>query len=193
MWGSEDLGFLSQYDGLVYFRLNPLGAYCLDLYENYTPGEIEARVSLAALPSLQINVTGGELSPDETLLLETYAEKESDKVWRLSREKALAAVESGNQIKELREFLQARDEQPLPETVEGFIALTDRQARALKNTGVALLIECADSELAELIANYERTKKLCLRAGERHLVVKVDAEEQFRKAVHLLGYGMPRV
>jgi hypothetical protein len=193
MWGSEDLGFLSQYDGLVYFRLNPLGAYCLDLYEKYTPGEIEARVSLAALPSLQINVAIGEFSPDETLLLETYAEKESDKVWRLSREKSLAAVESGNQIKELREFLQARDEQPLPETVEGFIITTDRQARALKNTGVALLIECADTELAELIANHERTKKLCLRAGERHLVVKADAEEQFRKAVHLLGYGMPRV
>ncbi|MGH9753319.1 MAG: helicase-associated domain-containing protein [Blastocatellia bacterium] len=193
MWGAEDLGFLSQYDGLIYFRLNPLGAYYLDLADKYTPEEIEASVSLAALPSLQINVTGGELSPDETLLLETYAEKESDKVWRLSRERALAAVESGNQIKELREFLQARDEQPLPETVEGFIVTTDRQARALKNTGAALLIECADAELAELIANHERTKKLCLRAGERHLVIKVDAEEQFRKAVHLLGYGMPRV
>ena len=186
-------GFLSQYDGLVYFRLNPLGAYCLDLTDKYTPGEIESRVSLAALPSLQINVTGGELSPDETLLFETYAEKESDKVWRLNREKALAAVESGNQIKELREFLQARDEQPLPETVEGFIVTTERQARALKNTGMALLIECADTELAELIANHERTKKLCMRAGERHLVIKADAEEQFRKAVHLLGYGMPRV
>ncbi len=193
MWGAEDLDFLSQYDGLMYFRLNPLGAYILDLSDKYTPGEIESRVSLAALPSLQINVTAGELSPDETLLLETYAEKESDKVWRLSREKALAAVEGGSQIKELREFLQARDEQPLPETVEGFIVTTERQARALKNIGEALLIECADAELAQLIANHERTKKLCLRAGERHLAVKTDAEEQFRKAVHLLGYGMPRV
>jgi len=192
MWGAEDLDYLSRYDGLVSFRLNPLGAYCLDLTGKYTPSRIEAKSSITALPSLQINV-GGELSPDESLLLETYAEKESDKVWRLSREKALAAVESGNQIKELREFLQARDEQPLPETVEGFIVTTDRQARALKNTGAALLIECAGAELAELIANHERTKKLCLRAGERRLVVKVDAEEQFRKAVHLLGYGMPRM
>ncbi|MGH9939477.1 MAG: hypothetical protein ACREAM_24825, partial [Blastocatellia bacterium] len=188
MWGAEDLDYLSRYDGLVSFRLNPLGAYCLELTGKYTPSRIEAKSSITALPSLQINVSG-ELSPDESLLLETYAEKESDKVWRLSREKALAAVESGNQIKELREFLQARDEQPLPETVEGFIITTDRQARALKNTGAALLIECAGAEIADLIANHERTKKLCLRAGERHLVVKVDAEEQFRKAVHLLGYG----
>ncbi|MGE0133188.1 MAG: hypothetical protein AB7U82_34355 [Blastocatellales bacterium] len=192
MWGAEDLDFLSRYDGLIAFRLNPLGAYCLDLTGKYTPSRIEATSSITALPSLQINVSG-ELSPDESLLLETYAEKESDNVWRLSREKSLAAVESGNQIAELREFLQARDEQPLPETVEGFIVTTDRQARALKNTGVALLIECADAELAELIANHERTKKLCLRAGERHLAIKADAEEQFRKAVHLLGYGMPRL
>ena len=93
----------------------------------------------------------------------------------------------------MHEFLQARDEQPLPETVEGFIVTTERRARALKNTGSALLIECADAEIAGMIASHERTKKLCLRAGERHLVVKVDVEEQFRKAVHLLGYGMPRV
>ncbi len=193
MWGTDDLDFLSQYDGLIYFRLNALGAYCLELADKYTPGELEARVSITVLPSLQINVSGGELSPDETLFLETYAEKESNTAWRLSRERALAAVESGNRIKELRDFLQARDEQPLPETVEGFIATTDRQARALKNTGTALLIECADAEIADLIAGHERTKRLCLRAGERNLVIKADAEEQFRKAVHLLGYGMPRV
>ena len=95
MWGAEDLGFLSQYDGLMYLRLNPLGAYCLDLTDKYAPSRVEAKSSVTALPSLQINV-GGELSPDESLLLETYAEKEADKVWRLSREKALAAVESGN-------------------------------------------------------------------------------------------------
>jgi len=36
-------------------------------------------------------------------------------------------------------------------------------------------------------------KKWCLRAGERQLVVPVEAEEPFRKALHSLGYGMPRV
>jgi hypothetical protein len=193
MWGTDELQFLSRYDGLLYFRLNPLGAYCMGLTDHYAPSRVETRAALTVLPSLQINVAGVALSPDEALLLETWAERESDEVWRLDRDKALSAVEGGHQIAELREFLQARDEQPLPETVEGFIVTTERQARALKNTGAALLIECVDAELAELIATHERTKKLCLRAGERHLVVNADAEEQFRKAVHLLGYGMPRV
>jgi hypothetical protein len=127
------------------------------------------------------------------LLLGTYAEQESDTVWRLDREKALAAVESGNQIAELRVFLQARDAQPLPETVESFIITTARRAQALVNKGMALLIECAGAEIADVVANHEHMKKLCLRAGERHLVVPVETEEPFRKALHSLGYGMPRV
>jgi hypothetical protein len=193
MWGAEDLDFLSRYDGLMYFRLTPLGAYCLELTDNYTPLEIEASASFTVLPSLQINVSGGEFSPDETLLLETYAEKESDTVWRLSQEKALSAVESGSQIKELRDFLAARDEQELPDTVEGFFATTERRAKACINKGTALLIECADAEIAERVATHEKMKKLCLRAGEKHLVVIADAEEQFRKALRLMGYGMPRI
>ncbi|MGF1520110.1 MAG: hypothetical protein ACFCVB_20235, partial [Nodosilinea sp.] len=30
-WGTDDLSFLSRYDGLLSFRLNPLGAFCLGL------------------------------------------------------------------------------------------------------------------------------------------------------------------
>ncbi|HXG63947.1 MAG TPA: helicase-associated domain-containing protein [Blastocatellia bacterium] len=193
LWGTDDLEFLSRYDGLLYFRLNPLGAYCLGLTDEYAPSPMQAQAALTVLPSLHVNVSGAALSPDEALLLETWAEKESETTWRLDREKALSAVESGHQIAELHEFLRSRDEQPLPETVEGFITGTERRACALANKGAALLIECADAEIADLIAGHERTKKFCLRAGERHLAVKADAEEAFRKALHQLGYGMPRV
>jgi hypothetical protein len=193
MWGTDDLAFLSRYDGLLYFRLNPLGAYCLGLVKSYTPGAIEAKATLTVLPGLHVNVSGATLSLDEALLLETWAEKESETGWRLDRDKALSAVESGHQIAELREFLAARDEQELPDTVVAFIVTTERNARALKQKGAALLIECADAELAELLATHERTKKLCLRAGEKHLVVKEAEEEAFRKAAHVLGYGMPRI
>lgn len=35
LWGTEDLAHLSRYDGLLYFRINPLGAYCLGLTQQY--------------------------------------------------------------------------------------------------------------------------------------------------------------
>ena len=55
-----------------------------------------------------------------------------------------------------------------------------------------LLIECADAALAERLAAHERTAKLCRRIGERGLVVDIEAEAKFRKAIRELGYGMPR-
>jgi hypothetical protein len=192
MWGTDDVECLSRYDGLLYLRLNPLGAYGLGLAPTYEPAQIEAHARLTVFPSLQINVSDGALSPNEALLLETYAGQETDTVWRLDREKAIIAVESGSQIAALREFLQMRDEQPLPETVEGFITTTERRARALRTKGAALLIECADAEIADLVAHHERTKKFCEHTGERHVVIMAEAEEPFRKALHSLGYGMPR-
>jgi hypothetical protein len=193
LWGADDLDFFSRYDGLMSFRLNPLGAYCLGLTDAYTPQQIEARARLTVLPSLRVTVSGGALSLDEAMLLETWAEKESDDTWHLDQEKAIKAIETGGQIAELQQFLQARDAQELPEPVEGFIVTTERRARACTNKGAALLIECADAEIAEQIATSERMKKLCLRAGDKHLVVMADMEEQFRRALRWLGYGMLRI
>lgn len=193
LWGVDDLDFFSRYDGLMYFRLNSLGAYCLEFTDQYVPQQIEARARLTVLPSLRVTVSGGELSLDEAMLLETWADKESDGTWQLSQEKAIQTIETGGQISELHQFLKARDEQELPEPVEGFIVNTERRARACKEKGKAILVECADAETAERIATHEKMKKLCLRAGDKNLVVLADAEEQFRKALRLLGYGMPRV
>ena len=50
---------------------------------------------------------------------------------------------------------------------------------------------CADADIAARLATDARTAGLCLRAGERHLVVRTKSEAAFRKAVRTLGYGMP--
>ena len=193
MWGTDELVFLSRYDGLRYFRLNPLGAFCLGLAKTHEPNAPRAGTgSLTVRPNLGREVTGGALSPDERLLLETWAVAESETAWRLDGDKVRSAIESGHELRELREFLAARDDQPLPERVEGFLRTTERRARALIPRGPALLVECADAELAARLAADERTARLCLRAGERSLVVKAGSEDAFRKAVHSLGYGMPK-
>ncbi len=192
LWGADDLDFFSRYDGLLYFRLNPLGAYCLGLAVEYVPSPLDAKPSLSVLPSLKIVATGERLSPDEMLVLDAYAEKTSDAQWHLNQARTMEAVENGHQIAELREFLQARDEQPLPETVERFIADAERRARLMRDRGAARLVECADAALAELIAGDERIKSHCLRAGERHLVIPAESEAQFRKALYRLGYCLRR-
>ena len=189
MWGTDELVYLSRYDGLQYFRLTPLGAYCLGLAETWESSLPAARTSLTVFPDRRLHASASP-SPDERLVLETWASLESDDVWRLDRDRTLAAVEGGHAVDELREFLEARDDQPLPETVEGFLRDVERRGRALKSRGTAVLFECADEVVAGRLAADDRTAKLCLRAGERNLVVRTTLEDAFRKAVRALGYGI---
>ena len=42
LWGTDELPFLSRYDGLVYFRVNRLGAYALGCASEYTPPAVKA-------------------------------------------------------------------------------------------------------------------------------------------------------
>jgi hypothetical protein len=187
-WGTDDLDFLSRYDGLIYFRLNPLGAYCLGMADSYTPPKIEITTRLTVMPSLKISIISGSLSAEEELQLGTYAEKLSDKEWILDLAKTMEAVETGRSPAELKEFLQARDEQFLPETVERFIKDAEDTTRQLQSKGEAVILDCGTKEIADMLANNERLKKYCLSTGTRNLVVYSNNEAQFRKALHQFGY-----
>jgi hypothetical protein len=190
LWGTDDLEFLSRYDGLIYFRVTPLGAWCLGSVEDYTPTPIQPSVRLSVLPSLQVNVVGGSPSTEESLTLDTWAVEATDKSWRLDRQKAVGAIEKGCDIAEFRAFLQSREDQPLPETVESFIKATEKQGKALKISGTALLIDCENAEIAAMIATHRETAGLCIRAGDRQLVVRLENEEKFRNLIRILGFGM---
>jgi hypothetical protein len=58
-WSADDLPFLSRYDGLLYIRLNPLGAYCLGIENDYAPADEEAPPLFRINPDLEIALTGG--------------------------------------------------------------------------------------------------------------------------------------
>ncbi len=191
-WGADDLDFFSRYDGLVYFRLTPLGAYCIGTADTYTPAPIEVRPVLRVLPNLEIVAIGEPLTAADVLLLDLYAQKVSDAVWRLDRAKLLEAITEGHRVSDLQEFLQARSCQPLPETVNQFLTDAKERTGNLQDQGTARLIACAEPALAVLIANDSRTKPYCLLAGDRSLVVPTASETKFRNALLKLGYTLPK-
>lgn len=57
LWGVDDLDCLSRYDGLLYIRINGLGAWCLGLAEEYVPAPTEASHVLKVFPKLDIVIT----------------------------------------------------------------------------------------------------------------------------------------
>jgi hypothetical protein len=191
LWGTDDLDFLSRYDGLLFFRLNPLGAYCLGLTEEYAPPPQEERLVLEVRSPQEIIELGPPLSSEDELILEAFAESSNDDVWRLEPVKILAAVEAGRAVSELEGFLQSRSGNRLPDSVQSFLADLTARAKRLSDRGSARLIECADAALAAQIASEPRLKKLCLRAGETHLVVPSASEPAFRKALREFGYILP--
>lgn len=191
LWGADYLSFLSRYDGLLFFRLTPLGAYCLGISNAYRPARINANVKLSVMPGLTVTVIGGAVPPRAEIMLEPFAERESPNTWRLSKLKSIEALESGRKIEELQEFLEAGEEQPLPQSVESFFKTVKRQSCALRHNGLALLVDCADESIADNLAEHKLTRMLCKRVGATGLAVPVASQERFRKAARIIGYGMP--
>ena len=190
-WGTDDLSFLSRYDGLLAFRLTPLGAFCLGLDDTYTAAPITTESTLRVLPNLDVVMTGAPLNPAELLMMETFTQQTSDAVWKLDRDVALKAAEAGHSLQEFYDFLTQVSAEALPKTVEQFFADCRSRSQSLQDQGMARLIECADATLAVQIAHDSRTKRYCQLAGERYLVVLLDDETRFRNGLRKLGYSLP--
>jgi hypothetical protein len=191
LWGTDDLNFLSRYDGLIYFRLTALGAYCLGLTEKYQPAVIAHGQTLRVLPNLEIVASGTGLNISDALVLDLYTQRIADTIWRLDLDKLLTAIEDGHQVTELKQLLEQNSSEPLPESVQEFLSDASEKATSLRDLGEARLIECASSHLASLIANDPLTKKYCQLVGSRALVVLAANEGKFRKALRQIGYALP--
>jgi hypothetical protein len=190
-WGTDDLSCLSRYDGLHFIRINALGMWCLGLAPDYEPEAVAAEALLQVLPNLDVVASDRPVTAADLLLLDRFAERRSESVWRLEAARVLAAVEEGLTVGELREFLQAKSPGPLPQTVTVFLDDLKRKARQVRDLGSARLAECADATVAQLLANDARLRKLCELAGERRLVFQVADEAAVRRRLRELGYVLP--
>ncbi|MDE0698070.1 MAG: helicase-associated domain-containing protein [Boseongicola sp.] len=182
--------FLTRYDGLKFFRLTALGAYCLELTDAYEPDTPETSTPLSVFPDLRIVVQDGRLDQEERTFLRNCAdEEEPDSVWRLSTERLLRAVETGLDIGTVTEFLSARDEQPLPELVEGFLSGIKSRARSIRRAGTGILFECDSAKTVETLLSDKRIAKLGSRTGEKGIYVPTSSEQFFRTAARKMGFG----
>jgi hypothetical protein len=188
LWGADDLGFLSRYDGLLQFRINGLGAWCLGLAGKYTPSQPEASMVLQVLPNSDIVASAGA-TPGDLLMLERFSTRVSDFVWRLDNIKLLEAVEQGLALSDIVAFLMAKAGGALPQNVAISLREMEQRIGQLTDRGPAQVIEVQDPILARLIANDSRLRSLCLLAGEQHLVVLNENQKAFRRGLRELGYA----
>jgi hypothetical protein len=189
-WGADGLEYLSRYDGLEYLRLTALGAWCLGVTDAYEPPRIEVAPAFTILPNLELAVMGTALTYADRLALERYAEQTSDRVWRLRRDKLLAAIEQGEAVADVREFLASRTAIPIPASVTSLLEEVAERTERLVDRGPMRVIDCADPALVALLANDSKTRALCIAAGDDRLLVPTACEPAFRRAVRKLGYAV---
>ena len=166
-WGTDEMDFCGRYDGLLYVRVNPLGLYCLGVSDQYT-------------------------SPAAVSMLELFALKKSDHLWRMDRKLILDYLESGGSLDDISRFLAENAAAEIPNTIRVLFDDLNAKADAVVNTEEAWLIEFQDPTLAALVAHDSKAGKLCLLAGERYLAVAKTNQRAFRTAVKKLGYVLPR-
>jgi len=189
LWGVEDVDCLSQYDGLLYLRINGLGSWCLGLNEDYIPSPIDAQNVLKVLPNFDV-VAIKPLPPRDMLFLEMFSEQTSDVVWKIQATNLIKALEEGHSLADIESFLKARTGDGLPNNVAVFFKTLAERVSHLIDLGPARLIEAQDAILAQLVTNDSRLRSLCMLAGERHIVVPKSAERAFRRILRDLGYGL---
>ena len=187
LWGTDDLDFLSRYDGLMLFRINALGAYCLGLEEGYHASNAEKKEVLQIFPNLDI-VAIHSVSPTDSVLLDQFTDKRSDSIWNINEKKLLDALEQGRDLSHFTDLLRNRCAEELLKEVTQLLQDVKDRSQQLMEQGTAQLIECDNPKLAKLIANDKQTKRFCLLAGERFLVVPKVSEKNFRSAIKKCGY-----
>jgi hypothetical protein len=108
--------YFSRYIGLRYFRLNALGAYLLDLADDYAgPARIDSRPVFMVLSNCEVAITQREeFTPNFRAILERMAEPVSEGLYRLQRDRILTAIETGLTAESITEFLADKSAQPLP-------------------------------------------------------------------------------
>lgn len=188
-----ELDFCGRYDGLLYVRLNPLGAYCLGHTDDYAPPAAERRALFVVLANREIAVTDHtQLRQGDIAMLELFARKEGDHLWRMDKPRILDFLEAGGSLDEISGFLSDNSTQEIPVLIRGWFNDLQAKTRMIVNLDEAWLVEFQEASAAALVACDSKAGRLCVLAGERHVAVTKANERAFRTAIKKLGYVLPR-
>jgi len=188
-WGVDDLSFCGRYDGLLYVKLNSLGAYCLGVCDKYEAPKIEQRKLFKVLANLELAlVQGCEIPAADRCTLELFAKPKGEFLWKLDKKRVLKHVESGGSIENLKLFLENKTDGEIPETVKVFLQDIEKKLCAIRGSQDAILIELNDETTANLIAHDSHAGKCCYLTGSRYLTVPKKKERVFRSALKKMGY-----
>lgn len=184
-WGADDLEFLSHCDGLMQIRLTELGAYTLDILDEY--GTTDGRSF--ELQDTCIVYTGSDIpTPNYTLFLNKIAEQQASNRWEFSFSSIINAVKSEETtLKEIRKFITELTSKKPGKALNKLFKEVEERISAVVLMGEVTLLMCR-LETRKQILTDPKLGSLCLPAGDRHLVILPGKKELFAKRLEALGF-----
>ncbi len=187
----HDGPYFSRYDGLFYFRINPLGAYLFGQAGDYQA----AKVGMAPLLEIDAErvvkvLDPARLTPMLIAQLEQVGAPVGDGAYRLDQQKLLLALEQGSDLDGVREFLLRNSGDSMPLAVARWLDEVKEASRAFTRAGAMLSVRAASPELVQLVLADAELSKFCTALGNRTVVLPANREARLRSRLRELGYGL---
>ena len=180
----------SRYDGLMCFRINPLGAFLFGQADVYVPSRpVDAALFSAAADGRITLLPAASLSAAHQAQLAQIGDP-VDGGYQLSVPKLLALLETAPNLDLPRAFLGQRNQGPLPPAVDDLLKRVEEDSRALQVQSRALIIRVRSAAIADAVLNDPTAGKLVRRLDDRTLLVPAGKETALRNALRTLGYGL---
>lgn len=181
----------SQYSGLKYVRLTPLGSYLFDTSNDYTPPEFKTIPNPVLSPDSLTIIA----HPDDNtapVMFSSYTSKmSSENAYYTSYAIFMQNCSSFMQLKnKVDAFKTALKDLEIPDNWHSFLNTMLAQANPFKNASTHRLIQIpADNiNLMRLIARDAELKKYIIKAEEFHIVVFGKYEHYVKQRLKELGY-----
>jgi hypothetical protein len=189
----EEADYDSLYEGLIFFRINPLGAYLFG-----QAGEYESPLPLDdPLFSIDSELVltledPATLTPNLRQELGRFTVEQGDRQYRLDTRRVLDEIERGEDLRYVADFLERHHGGLLPEHVSLWLQELAANRGAFKRKSDALLVQVRSSELLKTVLEDPTLKKSARVLEGRTLIVPSSKERSFRKRLKELGYLLDR-
>ena len=180
---------LCLHQGLLHFRINPLGAYLFGQAGGYkVPESQEIRFSIDEHMKVCWD-EGVAMTPLIRRHLEGFSEYIlEEEVYKLSEEKVLAGLEQGHPLSAFTDFIDTYHKVPLPDHLTGWLTGLKRKVQSFKKSGTAIVIQVKTAELAKMALADPEISRYAQPFGPKKLVVPSTYERSFKRRLKELDF-----
>jgi hypothetical protein len=183
----------SLYEGLIFLRINPLGAYLFGQAGEYEPLLPLDDPLFSIDPELVLTLEDPAApTPNLRQELGRFAVEQDDHRYRLDTARVLDEIEHGEELRYVADFLERHHRGPLLEQVSDWLMELAANRGAFERKGDALLVQVRSRELLKTVLEDPTLKRSARVLEGRTLLVPSSKERSFRNRLKELGYLLDR-